>query len=759
MQHVSIHLLTLIAFMLMMAVPIAAYPQDDDGKDDVLQQQFDSLLATIKIDTPDSTKARIYYLISSQSENVDTTLKYAMRSLRHCTEDDTTLLAKNNVNVGWAYLMNCDYTAAHKYLFKGVNYLIQSNDSALLPTAFIIISNLYDRENMNDSTTYYLNRALDISIRIHDTTLMSQCYVTLGDISFNKRFNQSAENYYRKAMQLATEQGDLNQKAVCLQWLGNIYIQYGDSIHDGQNLYTARNYFLNSIAVHEQSKSDNPLHIFNKYDTYGDLADAYIKIANLTGDRKYADSCLHYYKISSSYLLQHGYYYSYIDQSRSYVQYLMYMKRYRDAEQFLHQIEQYFDTETTEGFLREHHTMLKNVYLHLGDYRKAYENLELQLHYTTIVTNDSAMTALANAQTAQAMIVQLLKQENSERIHAEQQRRMNTINISLLIGLILAAALVIAIVRSLRIKKKTNAELLSKNEQLNSQKSEIEAQRDEIEAQKNIITHQWQDVETANQKIIESINYAQRIQKAAIPPKKQIDAIFDDYFIYYRPRNIVSGDFYFAVQCGRYSVIITADCTGHGIPGAFLSMLGISALKEYMTTEDDAQNPGSVLDKIKSFIISTLNDDADDHLSDGMDMTVCCIDQQNMTMQYAIANQTATIIRNGSPIKLRGDRMPIGKSIIAHNQNFKTLTLPLQDGDMLYMYSDGIQDQMRTVNGERTRFSSQRLQSTLADISPHPTDQQLVTIQHIISEWQGDALQMDDMTLIGIRIKQSAPKQ
>ncbi|MBR3712543.1 MAG: SpoIIE family protein phosphatase, partial [Bacteroidales bacterium] len=195
--------------------------------------------------------------------------------------------------------------------------------------------------------------------------------------------------------------------------------------------------------------------------------------------------------------------------------------------------------------------------------------------------------------------------------------------------------------------------------------------------------------ETANRKILESINYAQRIQNAAISSQKEIDELFGNNFVFYRPRNIVSGDFYRAVRCGRYSVMITADCTGHGIPGAFLSMLGISALKEYMTTEDDAQNPGIVLDKMRSFIKSTLNAEKDDSPSDGMEMTVCCLDLEQMEMKFAIANQTAYIVRQGKPITLRGDSMTIGKSII-ESKNFKTQSMPIQHGDMLYMFSDGI---------------------------------------------------------------------
>ena len=748
LRHIAIMLYAIV----LAAAPLSVSAQDDEA-DDALQRELDSILAATTPDSPDSVKAYNYYLISAKTEYVDTSLKYSTRSLMFCKDEDTILRAKNYSNIAWAHLYNGDYSTAYKHLSKGISLFRQSRDSVHLPTAYLMMARICDNQNFADSALQYLNSALDICIRIHDTTLMTVCYTTLGDISYNKHFYQSAEKYYRKALQINEECGDIAGMATAIQWIGNIHQAYEDSLQDGVHLRIATDLFKQSIALHDSAKSDNPYHILNKYDSHGDLADAYIKLANLTGDRRYADSCLTNYKITEQYFLSHGYNESYLDLSRVYVQYLLYFHKYREAEKYLLDLEkQYLTGETFESYLREHHQMLKEVYVRLGDWHNAFINLEKQFEYASRLTNDSSMTALANAQTAQAMMLEHIKQENSERIHAEQRRQMITAIVSLAAVLILIAALTIAIHRAFKIKKRSNEELLIKNETLNNQKAEIETQRDEIEIQKNIITQQWEDVEAANRKIVESINYAQRIQNAAISSKKEIDDLFGDNFIFYRPRNIVSGDFYRAVKCGRYSVMITADCTGHGIPGAFLSMLGISALKEYMTTEDDAQNPGAVLDKMRVFIKSTLNAENDDSPSDGMEMTVCSIDHEQMTMQYAIANQTAYIIRQGQPITLRGDKMTIGKSLM-ENKNFHTYTQTLQHGDMLYMFSDGIQDQMSFVDGERLRFSSQRLQSTLVKISPLNVREQLETIQHIVTEWQGDDLQMDDMTLIGIRIK------
>ena len=222
--------------------------------------------------------------------------------------------------------------------------------------------------------------------------------------------------------------------------------------------------------------------------------------------------------------------------------------------------------------------------------------------------------------------------------------------------------------------------------------------------------------------------------------------------MYYRPRDIVSGDFYRAVKCGRYSVMITADCTGHGIPGGFLSMLGISSLKEFMSTENDAANPGSVLDRMRTFLKTTLISEADKTVDDGMDMTVCCFDFEKMELRYAIANQTAVIIRKGTAIKLKGDTMPVGRYV--REDSFQTLSIPLEHGDMVYMYSDGIQDQL---GGESTgfgrKFLGKNLQNLLTSFAEEPLGKQCAILHNTITAWRNGRQQVDDMTMIGIRVE------
>lgn len=354
-----------------------------------------------------------------------------------------------------------------------------------------------------------------------------------------------------------------------------------------------------------------------------------------------------------------------------------------------------------------------------------------------------------------------LKRQNDQMIHEEEKREL-LLYISALAGaLIVVSFLVFFITRILKIKKKANTVLSEQNGILINQKAEIEAQRDKIEAQrneietqKNLITEQMYVVKQVNNQLLASITYAQRIQRAALSSTEEMNRNFNESFIFYRPKDIVSGDYYVTEKYGKYSVMITADCTGHGIPGAFLSILGIAAIKQYLRTEEDAAQPGVVLDRIREFIKSTLNSHSERRLNDGMDMSICSFDFESMNLIYGIANQKVLLVRNGEVTLLKGDKMPVGRCSYEHG-DFQTLSIKLELGDMVYMFSDGIQDQFGEPEGSKDhpkKFGSRRLGETLATISSLGTTEQAHIIGETIDKWRGNYPQTDDQSLVGIRI-------
>ena len=309
-----------------------------------------------------------------------------------------------------------------------------------------------------------------------------------------------------------------------------------------------------------------------------------------------------------------------------------------------------------------------------------------------------------------------------EQISSWAKEHIDLLIGSAVVSLLLVIALIIAIYKIIRIRRKSESKLAEKNKQIRHTHSQLMA----------------------------SVNYASRIQRAVMSNINDVSALFPENFVLYRPRDIVGGDYYKALRCGRYSVMITADCTGHGIPGALLSMLGLTGLKEYMQTEQDAENPGTVLDRMRTFIKTTLvGQQGGVTLDDGMDMTICSFDFDNMEIRYAIANQTAIIVRGNEAIKLKGDSMPVGR-YIREKEHFKTQTVKIEKGDMVYMCSDGLQDQLG--GNDCRKFLLRNLIDTLIEIHDEPLIEQCITLEQTIITWRRGTPQIDDMTMVGIKI-------
>ncbi|MBO4373217.1 MAG: SpoIIE family protein phosphatase, partial [Bacteroidales bacterium] len=442
--------------------------------------------------------------------------------------------------------------------------------------------------------------------------------------------------------------------------------------------------------------------------------------------------CLAYIEKIGSYFIDNASHANQFSVLQTYARYLLFLGRDKEALNVLLDCQKYLDTDKRDLSLSDYYKNLSEAYKKNGDYKNALEASDKMHELKESAVNDSTMNVVAKFQADQE--VKIHKAEARAK-----QSRLRVIIMSLIVVLILVFFLVFYIVKMLNIKRKANDELTSKNQILDKQNSEILSQRDKIE-----------DV---NRKLYSSINYAQRIQSAAIAQQSEVDALFPYNFVYYKPRDIVSGDFYYVARCGKYNVLVTADCTGHGIPGAFLSMLGISALKEFCVTEEDAENPGKILDRMRLFIKSTLVSDTNRIIDDGMDMTICAFDFENMQLRYAAANQYAIIVRRGDAIKLKGDRMPVGR-YIHEKEHFDSASYSLQYGDVVYTFSDGIQDQPGGAddNPLGKKFLVKNLIDFLTEHYTEPLANQCKLIDERITEWRNGRPQVDDITLIGVRV-------
>ncbi len=298
-------------------------------------------------------------------------------------------------------------------------------------------------------------------------------------------------------------------------------------------------------------------------------------------------------------------------------------------------------------------------------------------------------------------------------------------------------------------------EILEKNEELNQQKEEILAQRDEIESQKDeivaqrdFVIEQRDKISYQNLQIKDSINYAHQIQITTLPPEIMLKQLLNEYFVFYRPRDIVSGDFYWVKQVDDLILIAVADCTGHGVPAAFMSMLGTTLLNE-IVTKTEISEPNQALEEMRNHIKFYLRQTGKSgEMKDGMDVAFCAYNKKTKLLQYSGANNPLILIKNNELIEIKPTRSPIG--VYIKERKFETHKIQLSKGDLIYMFTDGITDQFGGKKGYK--FMSKNLKLLLLSIYREPVIKQKYLIKKKLEEWQGENKQVDDILLMGIKI-------
>jgi len=296
-------------------------------------------------------------------------------------------------------------------------------------------------------------------------------------------------------------------------------------------------------------------------------------------------------------------------------------------------------------------------------------------------------------------------------------------------------------------------EVVKQKEEITAQRDEVEAQRDEIETQRDFAIEQKEILINQKKGITDSINYAKRIQTAILPPDIYINELIPDNFIFYKPRDIVSGDFYWVKQVKEFIIIVAADCTGHGVPGAFMSMLGISFLNEIVQRREITQ-ANQVLNELRRQIKRSLRQHGKGgETQDGMDISICVIDIQKNELQYAGAFNPLYIIKdvNGKSElnEIKADRMPVG-FFHGKEKSFTNHELQLEIGDTVYMFSDGFIDQ---IGGkDEKKFLSKNFKELLLEIHNNPMYGQKEILETRFNEWTKGYEQLDDVLVIGFRI-------
>jgi serine phosphatase RsbU (regulator of sigma subunit) len=368
--------------------------------------------------------------------------------------------------------------------------------------------------------------------------------------------------------------------------------------------------------------------------------------------------------------------------------------------------------------LRDAASILSQLYQSKGDYKSALDMRLLFDQMDDSLSSQEAAKMGAREQLRMDMEAETLAEKLAREKDQETLKRQRIIIYSCLAGGLLLLALLLIAVRSYRLKRRSNIE---------------------ISEQKKIVEEQ-------NKEIMDSIQYAERIQQAMLPSSTNFKDVFPESFIFFRPRNIVSGDFYWMANTETGNYLAVCDSTGHGVPGAFVSLLNMSFLNEAVS-EKKISEPGIAFD----FVRTRLNERMGQNESqDGMDAVLIGFDKEKpFQMNYAAANNKPIVIRKKELIELAADKMPVGKSP-RDKQTFSTNSIALESGDLIIIYTDGYADQFGGLKGKKFRYKA--LNELLIKHAEKPLSEISKALEQEFDQWKGHLEQVDDVLIVGFRM-------
>jgi len=665
-------------------------------------------------------------------------------------------------DIGNVYWNQGKYKLAVEFFQKALKINEDINNKKGIAAALGNIGLVHWNQESYDLAVDYFLKALEIyeSLSISDDKVIalsgkrgiSRCYGNIGVIHEEQgNYDQSIE-YYQKALEIFIELDDNASVSICYMNIGLVHSDLG-------NYETAIEFYEKSISISEEIGDKSGLaHVLCN------IASTNISLASA---ETLPDKKQEYYQRSVDYGI----------------------KSIEIAEEIGELPGINFAAKT-----------LRKAYKGLGMYDKAFKYAEIYITTQDSMFNEDKINAIQEMETryqTEKKEQQIKLQETELAKTLAENSRQRIVMYSFIAGFIIVVVFTLLLISLFIQKKKANRLLLvrneeilqrneeiitqrnsieEKNEELNQQNEEIATQRDEIEEQRDKVILQKEIIEGIHTKISQSIDYAKRIQTSILPDGIILNKYFDDHFVLFKPRDVVSGDFYWVTHVEDQTIVTAADCTGHGVPGAFMSMLGVSFLREIVINEY-ITHPGVILRKLRKVIINALKqkeETGDSELglsnNDGMDMALISIDHKTNMMQYAGANNPLYIINpnrkewpkeafpfgnNLGGVEIKPDKMPI--SIYKKMDKFITHEIQLEKGDQLYMFSDGFADQFggedfacRQTGGKKFKYKP--FKKLLLDNADKPMQEQKEILEKTFEEWRGDLEQIDDVVVLGIKI-------
>lgn len=643
--------------------------------------------------------------------NYDMAIKYYKYSMNFAmATKDTIQLSNVYSNIGIIYHRQGDYEKAMDFYIKQMKLLESTNDPKGLSANYINLGNLYKDQKIFKEALRYYNLAIPIKEKLEDKQGLANIISNIGSVYYKQREFIKAENNFLKALSIYEELNDKQGQSTCYANIGAIYSEQ-------KNYTKALGYYLKSEKI-DHEIGDKIGNLYN----IGGIAHAYNIIADSTPNpilkKQYASKALEYAKklevLSLKYNMkserQEAYGYQYRANDK--------LGRYKEASIIIKKFLQLSDSLVSE----------KNTRI-LTEMQTKYETEKKQLQIEKLNNENE------------------LKQAKLEKSELQQKRQ------KIIIYFILAIFFIVTVFSFFL--SKLYLQLKKSHFLLKQQKKEIELKNEELQAANQEIIKQKEEIEIINKKLTDSIEYASNIQQAVLPePIYAIEHLHEifDLFVLFKPKDIVSGDFYWFTNIGNIYVFTVADCTGHGVPGAFMSMLGISLLNE-IVRKKEVTTASQVLEELRQGIIHALHQKGKhNEQKDGMDIAFVSIDKEKKEMQFAGANNSIYLIRNAQIQKFNGNKMPV--AIYERMQSFTNNVIEIQHGDIIYLNSDGIKDQFGGPHGKK--FLAKQYENVLLASAHKSMNEQKDALWQAIFQWQhyesNPYEQTDDITVMGIKI-------
>ncbi len=617
-------------------------------------------------------------------------------------------------NIASIYMNHGEIKKALEFFERSLKIREEINDKQGIASSFINIGSIHEHQSDLELALEYYKKSFDIYKELNDKRGMALSYNNLG-LVYNKQGNTNkALEYLMLGLKLKEEINDIYGMANSVSNIGKIYMSQGKT--DKALLNLNKSLELRKEIGDKDGMCYSYLNLGSVYWEKGDLSTAkqyFIKSLSIAKELGYPKNIKN----------------SAFELSKLYKKEKNYKKGWEMYELFVHMRDSIYNEETQKAAIKQ------NI-------KYEYEK-----------------EALADS-------LAFEEQKRLEAIrHQQDIEKQQTYTYVGLGGFVLMSLLAFTIFRGYNQKKKNNIILREKNAIISQQKANVESQKKQIETQHNILTEQHKE-------ITDSINYAKRIQTALLTEDSEWEKISKEYMVILKPKNVVSGDFFWAFhnQEKNLSVWVAADCTGHGVPGAFMSMLGIGFLNEIIV-ESKITKANEILEKLRNKIIYVLEQkNIDTQQYDGIDMALCVWDKNTNTLEYCGAYNPLWIARNienitplqktaprtlidekqnRALIEFTANKQPVGSHKIGIKP-FSSIKIQLFANDILYTFSDGFPDQFGGPNVKKFKYKP--FKQLLLKNSNKPMNEQKEILNTVFEEWKGNLSQIDDVCVVGIKV-------